>query len=41
MPLVKAVQELNQELNSEVQKLKAENEKLLERLERLEELINK
>jgi len=39
MPLVKAVQELNEELKTEVSKLKSDNAELLQRLERLEALL--
>ncbi len=39
MPLVKSVQELNTQLNTEVLNLKAENAMLLERIERLEALM--
>jgi hypothetical protein len=46
MPLVKAVQELNEELKSEVENLKLENEilkwgneDLIDRIERLETLL--
>lgn len=39
MPLVKAVQELNATLNSEVSRLESENEALIQRLERLEALL--
>jgi len=39
MPLVKAVQELNEELKSEVLSLKSENEELVQRIERLEALL--
>jgi hypothetical protein len=37
MPLVKSVQELNDQLKTEVEQLKAENTELLQRIERLEE----
>jgi hypothetical protein len=39
MPLVKAVQELNEELKSEVGSLKSENEKLTQRIEKLETML--
>jgi len=38
-PLVKAVQELNEELKSEVGNLKSENEELIKRIEKLELLL--
>ncbi len=41
VPLVKAVQELNEELRSEVSALKSQNAELLQRLEKLEAILNK